>query len=154
MGSGDILLSLVPQPSLGLGLLHKIRLNFLEASQQFIFYRVGLLAPRPIPIPEDQASVFISPRGRVATHFSRLLWHAWVMVIRTVNSVYSLQSSLPMIVVQWSCYLVKHLSFSFRWDFDFHIAICMICGTSSSLFHFRLGDWFWSTWCQRTGEPL
>jgi hypothetical protein len=35
----------------------------LEASQQF-FYRVGLLAPRPTPIPEDQASVFISPRGR------------------------------------------------------------------------------------------
>jgi hypothetical protein len=32
----------------------------------FLFYRVGLLAPRPTPIPEDQASVFISPRGRVA----------------------------------------------------------------------------------------
>jgi hypothetical protein len=57
---------------LGLGLLHKIRLNFLEASQQFSFYRVGLSAPHPPPIPEDQASVFISPRGRVATHFSRL----------------------------------------------------------------------------------
>jgi hypothetical protein len=39
----------------------------------FFFYRVGLLAPRPTPIPEDQASVFISPRGRVATHFSHLL---------------------------------------------------------------------------------
>jgi hypothetical protein len=39
-----------------------------------------LLAPRPTPIPEDQASVFISPRGRVATHFSRLLRHAWVTV--------------------------------------------------------------------------
>jgi hypothetical protein len=73
-----LLLSLVPQPSLGLGLLHKIRLNFLEASQQFSFYRVGLLAPRPTPIPEGQASVSISPRGRVATHFSRLLRHAWV----------------------------------------------------------------------------
>jgi hypothetical protein len=75
-----LLLSLAPQPGLGLGLLHKIRLNFLEASQQFSFYRVGLLAPRPTPIPEDQASVFISPRGRVATHFSRLLQHAWVTV--------------------------------------------------------------------------
>jgi hypothetical protein len=32
------LLSLAPQPSLGLGLLHKIRLNFLEASQQFSFF--------------------------------------------------------------------------------------------------------------------
>jgi hypothetical protein len=35
----------------------------LETSQQFSFYRVGLLAPRPTPIPEDQVSVFISPRG-------------------------------------------------------------------------------------------
>jgi hypothetical protein len=42
--------------------------------------RVGLLAPRPTPIPEYQASLFISPRGRVATHFSRLLRHAWVTV--------------------------------------------------------------------------
>jgi hypothetical protein len=46
----------------------------------FLFYRGGLLAPRPNPISEDQASVFISPRGRVATHFSHLLRHAWVMV--------------------------------------------------------------------------
>jgi hypothetical protein len=77
-----------PHPGLGLGLLHKIRLNFLEASQQFSFYRAGLLAPRPTPTLEDQASVFISPRGRVAqsyspalgTHFSRLLRHKWVTV--------------------------------------------------------------------------
>jgi hypothetical protein len=75
-----LLIPLAPQPSLGLGLLRKIRLNFLEASQQFYFYRVGLLAPRPTSIPEGQASVFISPRGRVATHFSRLLRHAWVTV--------------------------------------------------------------------------
>jgi hypothetical protein len=54
----------------------------------FFFYRVGLLAPRPTPILEDQAPVFISPRGRVSqlyprargTHFSRLLRHAWVTV--------------------------------------------------------------------------
>jgi hypothetical protein len=39
-----------------------------------------MLAPRPTPIPEDQASVFISPRDRVATHFSRLLRHAWFKV--------------------------------------------------------------------------
>jgi hypothetical protein len=65
-----------------------IQLNFLEASQQFSFYRVGLLVPRPTPTLEDQASVFISPRGRVdqlypqapATHFSRLLRHAWFTV--------------------------------------------------------------------------
>jgi hypothetical protein len=72
------LLSLAPQPRLGLGLLHKIRLNFLEASQHFLFYRVWLLAPRPTPITGDQVSVFIFPRGSVATHFSRLLRHARV----------------------------------------------------------------------------
>jgi hypothetical protein len=68
-----LLLSLSPQPSLGLGFLHKIWLNFLRLLNNFLFYRVGLLAPRPTPIPEVQTSVFISPRGRVATHFSRLL---------------------------------------------------------------------------------
>jgi hypothetical protein len=47
-----LLLTLAPQPNLGLGLLHKIRLNFLEASQQFSIYRVRLLAPRPTPILE------------------------------------------------------------------------------------------------------
>jgi hypothetical protein len=31
-------LSLAPQPTLGLGLLLKIRPNFLEASQQFSFF--------------------------------------------------------------------------------------------------------------------
>jgi hypothetical protein len=78
-----LLLSLAPQASLGLGLLHKTRLNFLEASQQFpFFYRVGLLAPRPTPIPEDQASVFVSPRGRVATHFSRLSRRSTVNTVR------------------------------------------------------------------------
>jgi hypothetical protein len=53
----------------------------------FLFYSVRL-APRPTPTLEDQASVFISPRGRVVqlyphapdTHFSRLLRHAWVTV--------------------------------------------------------------------------
>jgi hypothetical protein len=87
-------LSLAPQLSLALGLLH----NLLQIQSgwiswgllnNFIFYRVGLLAPRPTPTLEDQASVlFISPRGRVAqlypqapgTHFSRLLRHAWVTV--------------------------------------------------------------------------
>jgi hypothetical protein len=46
----------------------------------FLLYRVGLLAPRPTPIPEDHISVFISPKDRAATHFSRLLRHAWVTV--------------------------------------------------------------------------
>jgi hypothetical protein len=75
-------------PSPGPGLLHKIRPNFLEASQQFSFLQGGVVAPRPTPILEDQAPVFISPRGRVAqlyprapgTHFSRFLRHTWVTV--------------------------------------------------------------------------
>jgi hypothetical protein len=75
-----LLLPLAPQPSLGLGLLHKTRLNFLEASQQFSFLLGRVVSPTPTPILEDQASVFISPRGREATHFSRLLRHAWITV--------------------------------------------------------------------------
>jgi hypothetical protein len=74
------LLSLAPQPSLGLGLLHKIRQNFLVASQQFSFLQGRVVSPTPNPITGDQASVFISSRGRVVTHFSRLLRHAWVTV--------------------------------------------------------------------------
>jgi hypothetical protein len=62
--------------------------EFLVASQHFRLYRVGLSAPRPTHTPEDQASAFTSPRGRVAqlypqapaNHFSRLLRHAWVTV--------------------------------------------------------------------------
>jgi hypothetical protein len=75
-----LLLSLAPQPSLGLGLLHKIQLNFVEASQKFYFLQGRIVSPTPNPLPEDQAFVFITPRGMVATHFSRLLRHAWVTV--------------------------------------------------------------------------
>jgi hypothetical protein len=50
-----LLLSLAPQSSLGLGLLHKIRLNFLEASQQFSFLQGRVVSPTPIPA--DQACV-------------------------------------------------------------------------------------------------
>jgi hypothetical protein len=64
---------LAPQLSVGLGLLHKIRLNFLEASQQFSFLQGRVVSPTPNPHPGGPASVFISPRGRVTTHFSRLL---------------------------------------------------------------------------------
>jgi hypothetical protein len=46
-----LLLSLAPQPSLGLGLLHKIRLNFLEASQQFAFLHGRVVSPTPNPHP-------------------------------------------------------------------------------------------------------
>jgi hypothetical protein len=50
-------------------------------SKIFFFYRVGLLAPRPTPTPEDQASVFISPRSRVATHFSRRMGYGGTILI-------------------------------------------------------------------------
>jgi hypothetical protein len=77
-----LLLSLAPQPSLGLGLLHKIRLNFLEASQQFSFLQGRVVSPTPNSHPGGPGiSVFISPRGRVATHFSHLLRQAWVTVV-------------------------------------------------------------------------
>jgi hypothetical protein len=42
-----LLLSLAAQPSLGLGLLHKIRLNFLEASEQFSFLQGRVVSPTP-----------------------------------------------------------------------------------------------------------
>jgi hypothetical protein len=44
-----LLLSFAPQPSLGLGLLHKIRLNFLEASQQFSFLQGRVVSPTHNP---------------------------------------------------------------------------------------------------------
>jgi hypothetical protein len=44
-------LSLAPQPSLGLGLLHKIWLNVLEASQQFSFSQGRVVSPMPNPHP-------------------------------------------------------------------------------------------------------
>jgi hypothetical protein len=42
-------LSLAPQPSLDLDFLHKIRLNFLEASQQFSFLQGRVVSPTPNP---------------------------------------------------------------------------------------------------------
>jgi hypothetical protein len=49
--SSLFLLSFAPQPSLVLGLLHKIRLNFLEASQQFSFLQGRVVSPTPNPHP-------------------------------------------------------------------------------------------------------
>jgi hypothetical protein len=44
-----LLLSLAPQLSLSLSLLHKIQLNFLEASQQFSFLQGRIFIPTPNP---------------------------------------------------------------------------------------------------------
>jgi hypothetical protein len=46
-----LLLSLALQPSLGLGPLHKIQLNFLEASQQSSFLQGRVVSPTPNPHP-------------------------------------------------------------------------------------------------------
>jgi hypothetical protein len=46
-----LLLSVAPQPSLGHDLLHKIQLNFLEASQQFSFLQGRVVSPMPNPHP-------------------------------------------------------------------------------------------------------
>jgi hypothetical protein len=46
-----LLLSLAPQPSLGLGLLQKIQVNFLEASQQVSFLQGRVVSPTPNPHP-------------------------------------------------------------------------------------------------------
>jgi hypothetical protein len=58
-----VLLSLVPQPSLGLGLLHKIRLNFLDASQHFIFYRVDLYPYAQPPSRRTRPLYLYSPEA-------------------------------------------------------------------------------------------
>jgi hypothetical protein len=42
---------LASQSSLGLGLLHKIRLKFLEASQQFSFLQGRVVSPALNPHP-------------------------------------------------------------------------------------------------------
>jgi hypothetical protein len=52
----------------------------LEASQQISFLQCRIVSPKPNPHPGEPGFCIISPRGRVATHFSRLLRHAWVTV--------------------------------------------------------------------------
>jgi hypothetical protein len=46
-----LLLSLALQPSIGIGLLLKMWLNFLEASQQFSFLQGRVVSPTPNPHP-------------------------------------------------------------------------------------------------------
>jgi hypothetical protein len=67
----------------------------LEASQQFSFLQSRVVAPRSTPIPEDQASVFNSPRGRMATHFSRLLRHAGPCL---THLLCQLQNTFPPVI--------------------------------------------------------
>jgi hypothetical protein len=90
-----LLLSLAPQPSLGLGLLHKIQLNFWMLLNNFLFYMVRFGAPRPTPIPEDQASVFISPKrqgGYPSARRMGLLWHITRIGERELNVIFWLEN--------------------------------------------------------------
>jgi hypothetical protein len=59
-----LLLSLALQPSLGHGLLHKIQLNFLEASQQFSFLQGRVVSPTPNHHPggPDLCIIYIPQR--------------------------------------------------------------------------------------------
>jgi hypothetical protein len=57
-----IIISLAPQPSLGFGLLHKIQLNFLEASQQFSFLHVRVVSPTPSPHPRGPGLCIYIPQ--------------------------------------------------------------------------------------------
>jgi hypothetical protein len=57
-----LLLSLAPEPSLGLGPLHKIRLNFLEASQQFSFLQGRVVSPTPNPHPGEPGLCIYIPQ--------------------------------------------------------------------------------------------
>jgi hypothetical protein len=88
-----LLLSLAPEPSLGLGLLHKIQLNFLEASQQFSFLQGRVVSPMPnlhpggpglcIYIPQRQGGyTFQSP---LTTHV--LQWDYSYSLLTTRESV-------------------------------------------------------------------
>jgi hypothetical protein len=52
----------------------------LEASEQFSFLQGRVVRPTPNLHPGKPGLCIYNPRGRVATHFSRLLRHAWVTV--------------------------------------------------------------------------
>jgi hypothetical protein len=52
---------LAPQPSVGLGLLLKIRLNFLEASQ-FSFLQGRVVGPTPNPHPGGRGLCIYIPQ--------------------------------------------------------------------------------------------
>jgi hypothetical protein len=57
-----LLFSLAPQPSLSLSLLHKIQLNFLEASQQFSFLQGRVVSPTPNPHPGEPGLCIYIPQ--------------------------------------------------------------------------------------------
>jgi hypothetical protein len=56
--------SLAPQPSSGLRLLHKIRLNFLEAPQQFSFLQGRVVSPTLNPHPGGPGLCIYIPQSQ------------------------------------------------------------------------------------------
>jgi hypothetical protein len=68
----SLLLFLAPQSSLGLGLLHKIRLNFFEASQQFSFLHGRFVSPTFNPHPGGPGfCIYIPQRQGLGLHKRR-----------------------------------------------------------------------------------
>jgi hypothetical protein len=65
----SFLLPLGPQPSLGLGLLHKIQLNFVEASQQFSFLQGRVVSPMPNPHPSGPGLYIYIPQRQSSYPF-------------------------------------------------------------------------------------
>jgi hypothetical protein len=57
------------KPSLGLGLLHKIQLNFLEASQQSYFLQGRVVSPTPNPHPGGPGLCICIPQKQGAYPF-------------------------------------------------------------------------------------
>jgi hypothetical protein len=57
----------------------------LEASLQFSFLQDRIVSPTPNPHPGGPGLCIYIPPETVATHFSRLLRHAWV-IIRMMKS--------------------------------------------------------------------
>jgi hypothetical protein len=136
-----LLLSLAPQPSLGLGLLHKIRLNFLEASQQFSFLQIRVnptTNPRPggpglcIYIPQRQGYYWKSCQllhQRISKVecvkkklFSGSAWSFFIAVLSSDSAVSTAQPPLlqlyfPSRAVEWLESTSRPSVLAFRFHF-------------------------------------
>jgi hypothetical protein len=98
-----------------------------------------LLAPRPTLTLEDQVSVFISPRGRVATHFSRLLRHAWVTVGLFLFPGHHTDKSLQLDTWNFEWYSWRSLVWSVLYVENEHCSE----GLSSLLCFLKLNNVLW-----------
>jgi hypothetical protein len=101
-----LLLSLAPQPSLGLGLLHKIRLNFLEASQQFSFLQGRVVSPTPNAQPPSRGTrpLYLYPPEAEWLHTKSIFWsnlcECWCSKLFCHHTVLHLNRLQHLVVVQ------------------------------------------------------